>query len=632
MVAEADLRAALRPYQVAAADFEAGIRQRIQAGEAASVNDPLADAPSWLRVAAAILPLPIMTGGKIAGSVLPLANASGISKLLGWVALPAFSLFVLPGAAIFGAAGIRRIQADNVPESKDLLATQEATRLWWQQNKWLASFFYATTLALAWLGATSLMLLVYLISLGVMLYVLSGLVKRGLGNRRLIGGSCVTGLSFLGQVSGFCTIGQRDIHFVDQTLLSAIFFGGMLLLIPLIGSYETIRVPVGGTQRRWLWVLVFAQWLMALLAWSWQPTLLLAAILFGAAVLISAIVSTTIKYGSPLPINQRGRILVLLLVVVPTIAWFTNPIWRPTTPARIKTYVESFDKAPFSSSSWSHWEIVATWAIDSGLDPDLSQPRQLLAMEISGEKNPFVLGSAFRTGLVRLDQIDQLSGQLAGYDAQRRILLDGPQAIVETQPITSLEQYDWVIRASILRDDLTPAECDLLQKRLLVNLEQLWKSPYRQVAEALRVTQLLRVIGRPIDPNRYRQQVHGLLRELHTTDCGFFLDSGGFQPYLSSLAGDMQATACAVELMQIYGVPDGIDVNWVRSFLRPKFLRFGDDVYIAAAALARLNHLPGVSQPTWLDYVYYERSLIMAVLLVALCLYATLSSPAPRSL
>ena len=638
MVAEAELRAALRPHQVAAADFEAGVRQRIQTAEAERASDPLANAPQWLRVAAAILPLPIITGGKVASSALPLANASGISKLLGYVAFPAISLFVLPGAAIFGAAGIRRIQAGNVPDSMDLLATHEATRLWWRQNKWLAGFFYALTFALAWLGATSLMLLVYLISLGVMLYVLSSFAKRGLGNRHLIGGSCVTGLGFLGQVSGFCTIGQRDIHLVDQTLIPAIFFGGVLLLIPLLGSYETIRVPVSVTQRRWLWVLVLAQWLVALLAWVWQPTLLMAAILFGTAVLISAIVFTTIKFGSPLPVNQRGRIVVSLLVTVPIIAWFTQPTWRQMTPARIKTYVEAFDKAPFSSSSWAQWEIVASWAIESGLDPDLSNARQLLATEISGEKNPFVLGSAFRTGLVRIDQIDQLSDGIVGYEAMRRSLLDGPQQIVMTQSIPSLDPYDWVIRASVLRNDLTPEQRDLLAKRLHVTLQYVSKNPIRRLEDVLRVTQLLEVIERPIDRDRYRSQIHDLLRESHTTDCGFFQDSGGFMRYFTANArnlpgkhGDLQATAWAVELMQIYGVPDGIDLNWVRSFLRPKALQFGDPVYIAAAALARLNHLSGVAQPTWLDYVYYERSLIMALLLVALCLYATVSSPAARS-
>jgi hypothetical protein len=527
MVAEADLRAALRPHQIAAADFEAGVCRRIQAAEAERANDPLANAPQWLRVAAAVLPLPIMTGGKVAGSGLPLANASGLSKLIGFAALPAISLFVLPGAALFGAIGIRRIQAGNVPDSTDLLATNQATRLWWRQNKWLAGFFYAMTFALAWLGATSLMLLVYLISLGVMLYVLSSFAKLGLGNRQSIGGLCVMGLLLLAGMSGLCTIGKRDIHFVDQTLLQAIFFGGVLILTPLLT-------------------------------------------------------------------NRPTRIWITLLVFVPTIAWFTQPTWQPTTPARIKSHVASFDQAPFSSASWAQWEIVASWALESGLDPDLSSARRLLATEISGDKNPFVLGSAFRTGLVRIDQIDQLSGRLDGYEAKRSTLLDGPQHIVETQSIPGLDQHDWVIRASVLRNDLTPEQRDLLAKRLHVSLEYVSKNPIRRLEDALRVTQLLEVIDRPIDRDRYRSQVHDMLRESHTTDCGFLQDSGGFMRYFTANArdlpgkhGDLQATAWAVELMQIYGVPDGIDLNWVRSFLRPKLLRTGDDVYIAAATLAR---------------------------------------------
>ncbi len=241
-----------------------------------------------------------------------------------------------------------------------------------------------------------------------------------------------------------------------------------------------------------------------------------------------------------------------------------------------------------------------------------------------------MLGSAFRVGLVRSDQIDQLTDVIRGYEARRHALLDGPQQVVVSQPILSLDQEDWIIRATVLRNELTPAERDILEKRLHVNLEEMVSNPYRKIEDALRVTQLLEVIERPIDRDRYRGRVHNLLREFHTKNCGFFQDSGGFMMYLTVGAGDLQATAHAVELMQIYGVPDGIDLNWVRSFLRPRSLRFGDPQYIAAATLARLNHLSGVSQPTWLDYVYYERSLIMALLLVGLCIYATLSSPAPR--
>ena len=74
-------------------------------------------------------------------------------------------------------------------------------------------------------------------------------------------------------------------------------------------------------------------------------------------------------------------------------------------------------------------------------------------------------------------------------------------------------------------------------------------------------------------------------------------------------------------------MPDDLDLNWVRSFLRPSSRRFSPDRWVAAVTLDRLDHLPGVTHPTWLQVLYHERSLIAATVLVALCLYATISSP-----
>ena len=82
--------------------------------------------------------------------------------------------------------------------------------------------------------------------------------------------------------------------------------------------------------------------------------------------------------------------------------------------------------------------------------------------------------------------------------------------------------------------------------------------------------------------------------------------------------------------MEIYGIPDDLDLNWVRSFLRPMWIRQSPEKWMAAVTLDRLNRLPGVTQPTWLETMYYERSLLAAVVLVGLCIYATLSSPKPR--
>ena len=106
--------------------------------------------------------------------------------------------------------------------------------------------------------------------------------------------------------------------------------------------------------------------------------------------------------------------------------------------------------------------------------------------------------------------------------------------------------------------------------------------------------------------------------------------AGGFKQYLAAPVGDIAATSQAIELMEIYGVPDDLDLNWVRSFLRPSLIRQSEK-WMVAATRERLNHLPGLAPPSWLDFVYYERSLLAAAVLVGLCFFATLSSPKPKA-
>ena len=133
-----------------------------------------------------------------------------------------------------------------------------------------------------------------------------------------------------------------------------------------------------------------------------------------------------------------------------------------------------------------------------------------------------------------------------------------------------------------------------------------------------------------IDRERYRDRVHDWLRKLHCKRGGGFEVGGSFKRYLEADVGRLEATSNAVELMAVYGIPDDLDLNWVRSFVRPLFIRRSPDKWIAAVTRDRLNHLPGVRRPTWLEVLYYERSLVAAVVLVGLCIYATLSSPEPK--
>ena len=67
LVSESDLRTALRPHQVDANEFEAGIRDRIEAGVVPLQDVSQKSADPVLTVAATFIPWPLITGGKFAG-------------------------------------------------------------------------------------------------------------------------------------------------------------------------------------------------------------------------------------------------------------------------------------------------------------------------------------------------------------------------------------------------------------------------------------------------------------------------------------------------------------------------------------------------------------------------------------
>jgi hypothetical protein len=578
LVPEDDLRAALRPFRVDPGTFESAVRAGVSES-LSRADDRFASLPPALRGAAAFLPLKVIAAGQIPAAASKLVPAMGAYKLLGYAAFPAISLFVLLGATVFSIAKIRRIRDENSSAADDEKVLRESTKQWWYDNNWGVCLVLAASVAMAWFGATWLLFLCYIVSLGLLIFVLTNLAKIGLGNRLMVGRSCVIGLGFLGQLAGFPGIGDQDIHVVDQALMVPLFFLGAFVV-----ALMTVGSMIGSHRRAGAW-------------------------------------------GKQTPVI--AQVAVFAVILVPLSVWYMNPVLWPATPARIKAYVESFDRAPFSTASWQEWEIVASWAVLSKLDPDLSRPRRLLDAEIAGEQNPAILGSAFRVGLVRTDQLSRLTD----YEQQRRILFDRPSRIMETRPFASLDMEDWVIRAAILRHDVTAEQRDYLAKRLHATLEAVSTGPYAVLKTPLRATQLLELIERPVNPDRYRTQIHDLLRTFHSKKGGGFQVAGGFKDYNRENVpvGSLEATSDAVKLMEFYGIPAGLDPNWVRSYLRPLYIRRSPQKFMAAVTLDRLNQLPGVPQPTLPEILYYERSLFAALVLVGLCLYATLTSPVPRA-
>ena len=113
LIAENELRAALRPHQVDPSTFEAGVRARLEIAQRRHADEPVMVLSPFLRSAAAFLPLVVLAGCKTTPASAKLAPAAGGYKLLGYLAFPAISLFVLLGATLFSIAKIRSIRGGN---------------------------------------------------------------------------------------------------------------------------------------------------------------------------------------------------------------------------------------------------------------------------------------------------------------------------------------------------------------------------------------------------------------------------------------------------------------------------------------------------------------------------------------
>lgn len=566
---EESIGAALRQYQVDPGVFEAGVRARL--AKAADERESAVELSPALRAVASLLPAGFLQPAALGGAV-KVAPASGIAKLVGYAAFPAISLFLLAGAAFFSVVAIRKTRAEAGAGPSDEPASQEIALQWWRDHRWGAKLVFAASLAMAFFGATWLLFLFYIASFGVLLYVLKSLARVGLTSQASIGSYCIMGLGLLGQLAGFPGIGAGDIHLLDQHVVILVFFWGAFGL--------TLLLAIRGGRPRY--------------GGRWFPA------------------------------------ICLLIILVPMTAWFTNQLYWPATPARIKAYVESFDRARFSSASWSEWEIPASWTVEAGMKPNWARPRRLLATELAGEQNGSILSDAFRVGVVQPKYLLQLRDYRKRLD---RLLNHG--RLQNAGPITSLQQNDWVIRAAVMSDDLTPEQKDYLAERLHLTLNRELTAELTDLEPVLRAVQLLQAIGRPVDAGEYRSQVHEFLRKHHTTAGGGFQLAGGFKRYAGNgrvLVGDLEATAYAVELMGVFGIPEGLDMDWVRSYLRPLSFRPSSNKWAAAVSLDRLHQLPGVTQPTWLEALYYERTLLAAAVLVGLCIYATVAFPSARTL
>ncbi|PHR91474.1 MAG: hypothetical protein COA78_34025 [Blastopirellula sp.] len=571
LIDEAELRAALQPLRPDPDSFAAGIRQRVEEAEVKLRDQDFDEAKlensDWLQVAASVIPLPLF-GNAGSSGLVKLGQLTLGKKMVAVAALPAIGLLLMVTASIWAIIKIRRVQRGQLAGDIDVLKAGEVTAAWWRQNGYLLGGMSLLMLPLMFTGYTIPVFIIFLVSGIAMVSLITKLGKERLVDRKAIAKVLCPALIILCQLTHLSSMFIHGNPFLDQMLIPAILLlGGIVMLV--VCDPASKNVYDTGLVGKWF-----------------------------------------------------GGILLVVLAGL-----FSSSVWNPVTTQDLKTYVESFDHARFSSASWREWQVPAEWLHDSKMQLDLSKPRALLKKElVLAEPNPYILCPAIKADLIHPQDLDQIPDLAVRKNLKFSEYQRG-------EPFYSVNVHiRFLIQALVMRGELSESERDYLGERLAATMEGLkTKTIVPILEEQLAITQLAQFIDRPLDLELYRDFVHQTLVSHQVLIYKFGHPRGGFTQYTKLNHSDHRATVDAIELMQIYGVPEGVQIDALRSYLRPKHLDLWSRMHARAcvrvASLQRLESLPEVQPITWMDYFRYEQNLMMAILFTLVCVFATLGAP-----
>ena len=569
---EHDLRLALLPWRADPKLFAAGVRQRIgqskvRLSQAVDCDQTTMDHSSWLQTAAAVIPIPLLSKGSASGLV-KLGQLSLGKKLVAWAALPATGLLLMLAATVWAVLKVRQAQRGQPTGGTDVGKLAEVTAQWWRQFG-VVNVALSFVLLLLMLSGTMLpMLIIFLVSGAAMVALISRLGQAGLVDRQTVAGALSPGLLVLVQVTHTTTMLSHGTPLLDQMLIPALLLAAGLV-VTIMCDWPLTRA---GT-RTWI---------------SCIPMVLLAG-------------------------------------------WFSSSLWNPVSIGDLKSSVESFNHARFSSASWKQWQVPAEWLRDAKIEVDLSKPRALLQAELDkADPNRWVLSSAIEAGLMQVSDLDRVPDLAA---SKKRVFDEFNRG----RPFISVGYEPRIlIHALVMRHELSEEERNFLSDRLVATMESLRTQTFGSLLEEqLAITKLAALIDRPIDIDSVRGFVHETLLSHQRLGNRLAVRAGGFAASPTLDFSDEYATADAIELMQIYGVPPTVSIDALRSYLRPsyndKWQGLSGQAYVRAASSQRLSSLPEVRPLTWMDYYQHEQNLMMAILFTLVCVFATLGAPNLRS-
>lgn len=284
---------------------------------------------------------------------------------------------------------------------------------------------------------------------------------------------------------------------------------------------------------------------------------------------------------------------------------------RPT-PAAIADWVESTAWAP--GDMWADgckrvdWGQCARWLQAEGVPVDLSRHR---ASAIAGLSAMRPAELAF---VIRMGWVDASVAAAHTWDSATLRHALWPETGTPSPGVVPSDDQEWRLELLAMNGDLTEAERGVLRESLRAAAETRSKSGELPQFERL---DLLRRLGEPDEP-WLRATAFAILRAPESVRDQW--------PQRGVSLG-------SVELMRIYGIPDGANPIELRALLLGEARgesarsRVGEGrSMVASAGLMVLDSVPG-SKPTPWDYWSYDRGVLAILAAVLLCVLAVVRSP-----
>jgi hypothetical protein len=587
---EEDLRRALAPMRPDPESFRKAVERKL-----AEREDEDCEAPtSWWRQAAAVLPIDLLTPGGIRTGVpvAVLAKKFGLGGGVGVMALPVVSLAMI---ALAFVAALRVLLRTGVESGGGRSSANEVLRSWWRTHALHAAGTIAFLALLAWKQPAETVLIVLLLSLAVVTLLVTRLTRAGAATRASVGDFTA---EFLGALLGLA-----------------------LILDGLGAGLGSTYVPA-----------------------YWAPT----ALFWGC--LVCDVFGRWKHDWSPLE-KFAGAVLPTALVV----GWIAGLAGRvqPVGPELMVSYAESQDLDQDEVIEWQRLGRVGAWLLESELPFERSTARRAieLAWERSRATAKLFDHELSRHVLAAAARVDLLPDDLW------RAIASGREArgLLEREGTLSAASHVELLVRSLVRAGLTEAQRDHLARRLAATWPR--SEATRALEDMAGIQELSELIGRPLGDERRAQVEQALWQHWRGADPGrAFAAPFASEPRTAGEGrlGDLlylNATHAAVRLMGRFGVGERIDLARVRAFLvgaaTPSIIEvLAPEAWIglstqsyhydAAVALDRLEALPEAQAIVTIKSWQAERVFMATLLLIALCLFATVwagirgTSPTPR--